>query len=501
MSNIRISQLNELINPIESTDFIALVESSSLTTYRTNIQSIGTWMAASGSSSSSLVSISSSWAPMPVLNNSSSWASSSLISISSSWASSSISSSYSLSSSWARHTPSASIATSASNALRSITSSFVDLDPTVYLENSGSGYLSLWKSSGPYSRSINSYLTNNRNLFISNNQLWCGWFGGPANPNWSASIYDGTQWAGFLTNGSVISDLFMGHDHKEWAIYTGSLCPSGSYSSNNTITIPLTSTGLSESLEGKWLRIAAADSCSNAEGFSGIGIRGLNGRISMRFVTSTEGSNVDETIDLEIHGSRAVSYYNVFVSNGQRYNGGIIETIRIGHGWDSGSVARVDPFYYIDVKIKGLIENDTQLVFKGFSHAGSGIAFMARPTIDVPDPHPPIEAIPPVTWIPWIHVNPKATGFYSNIGTSSIDYENRHFFAFQGRRVGIGPLDYWKSSFDRIPKYELDVSGSINSLDYYASGSKGVTQNNILVSIAGVPKTLSFKNGLLVSVT
>jgi hypothetical protein len=444
---------------------------------------------------------------MPEISDLSSWASSSL---SSSWASHSFSST---TASWASHSFSATSASwasksiSASHAQTALTSSIVILDSTVYDENTGSGYLVMWNPSGPYSRSINSTLTNTRQVFVSNRQLWCGWPDGPTSPNYSASIYDGVQWAGFLTNGSIIGDIFVGQDHKEWDIVTGSTYPSGSYtlSSNpaNWMTIPNTTSGLSESVDGKWIRIAASDSCSYSQPMGGYGIKGLNGRVSFRFTTDTLGSNVDETIDLEIHGNIAQpQFMNVFVSNGQRYNGGLVETIRIGHGWSSGSILRVDPGYYIDVKIRGLVDNDTYIYFKGFSHAGSAIRILPTPTIDVPDPMPSVG----VSWIPWINVNPKVVGFYSNQVTSSLDSENRYFYAFQGKRVGIGPPDYWKSSYDRVPQYDLDVSGSINASSYCVSTSSvgpaliGKSANDVRVTIGGVTKYLTFTNGILTNI-
>lgn len=74
MSSIRISQLNGFTG-VKAEDFIPLVDSSSLTTYRVTVTSFGGWLADSGS----------------VL--SASWASASNVSVSSSWASSSISAS------------------------------------------------------------------------------------------------------------------------------------------------------------------------------------------------------------------------------------------------------------------------------------------------------------------------------------------------------------------------------------------------------------------------
>lgn len=77
-TSIKISDLVEMPNTIVSNDFFPLVDSSSLTTYRSNVVQLGTWLSTSGSALSS------------------SYASASSISVSSSWASSSFTSSTSV---------------------------------------------------------------------------------------------------------------------------------------------------------------------------------------------------------------------------------------------------------------------------------------------------------------------------------------------------------------------------------------------------------------------
>ena len=157
-SSIPISSLN-LYDSIQPNDFVALVDSASLTTYRTEVRAFldivnasgsvisSSWSSASLNSifsisasfaSSSLVSISASWASSSVSAISSSWASSSVNAISASWTSVSISASYAKSSSvansasfatsasWANRAGSASFANSSSNSLRAISSSFSD---------------------------------------------------------------------------------------------------------------------------------------------------------------------------------------------------------------------------------------------------------------------------------------------------------------------------------------------------------------------------------------
>lgn len=76
MSSIRISQLNNF-SDVKSDDFVPLVDSSSLTTYRATVTSFGGWFADSGSvlsasyASASKVSISSSWATSSISSSTS----------------------------------------------------------------------------------------------------------------------------------------------------------------------------------------------------------------------------------------------------------------------------------------------------------------------------------------------------------------------------------------------------------------------------------------------
>jgi len=112
MASIPISQLDNFTT-IRDEDFIALVDSSSKTTYRVPVTSVGAWMAVSGSSLSS------------------SWASASAHSISSSWASSSISSSVSGHLTWPN-------TSTASFAQRALSSSWSDRSGYAFLANTAS---------------------------------------------------------------------------------------------------------------------------------------------------------------------------------------------------------------------------------------------------------------------------------------------------------------------------------------------------------------------------
>jgi hypothetical protein len=106
MSNIRISQLNSF-TAIQGEDYLALVESSSMTTFKVTVTSLSDWFAVSGSA------LSSSFASRSLTATSASWASASTQAISASFL---ISSSINGTASYAVNGLSASYALSASNA-------------------------------------------------------------------------------------------------------------------------------------------------------------------------------------------------------------------------------------------------------------------------------------------------------------------------------------------------------------------------------------------------
>lgn len=127
MSNVRISQLSPTTE-VQSEDFVPVVDSASLTTYRASVQTFGNWLAGSGSS------LSSSWASSSVSSDSASWASSS---VSSSFSDKSFTSDTSSfvtgipdfssaagSASWASHSVSSDSASWASHSLTSVSSSW-----------------------------------------------------------------------------------------------------------------------------------------------------------------------------------------------------------------------------------------------------------------------------------------------------------------------------------------------------------------------------------------
>lgn len=113
-TSIPISALN-VEQIVSSQDFIPIVNSASLTTYKTSIQSFGTWIQQSGSASSSFSSISSSFSGKAMATVSASWASQSFNSVSASYAPATISAS------WANNALSASYAITASSAINLVT--------------------------------------------------------------------------------------------------------------------------------------------------------------------------------------------------------------------------------------------------------------------------------------------------------------------------------------------------------------------------------------------
>lgn len=122
-ASIKISELDPITSSVD-TDFIPIVISASMTTYRINkgyfipppLQYVSgsNYSSWSYCSTQSLNASQSSWATQSLFAISASWASRSLVAISASWASASISSQYTISASWASASISSSYALSAS---------------------------------------------------------------------------------------------------------------------------------------------------------------------------------------------------------------------------------------------------------------------------------------------------------------------------------------------------------------------------------------------------
>lgn len=141
-TSIPISGLNTL-NVVSSSDFIPLVQSSSLTTFKTTLSSLSNWISSSVAASSSISSISASYAKSASISISGSFAQTSnnliypntstasyalkaQISVSASFASQSISSSNAVSASWAPFTAVTAVASSSwsSQSFQSVSASW-----------------------------------------------------------------------------------------------------------------------------------------------------------------------------------------------------------------------------------------------------------------------------------------------------------------------------------------------------------------------------------------
>jgi hypothetical protein len=175
--SIPISQLNSL-NVVSSSDYIATVQSSSLTTFKTQLSSVANWISSSVDASSSFSSISSSFALSSSWANSSSAASSShnliypnastasyaisssqaissMIAITASFALNTITGSTSISSSWASQSIWATTASFASQSIWATTASFASRSLTATSASWASQ--SIWATSASFaSKSISS---------------------------------------------------------------------------------------------------------------------------------------------------------------------------------------------------------------------------------------------------------------------------------------------------------------------------------------------------------
>ena len=197
-TSIPISGLNTL-SVVTSSDFIPIVQSSSMTTYRVPIEVFGDWISSDVVITSSLTSISSSYADSSSVSVSSSY---SLVTDNLNYPNTSTAS-YAISSSYSHITTSASyslFATSASYSLKSTSSSFATSASWSSVQISGS-----WAS-----RSFNSTSSSFADRSISASYaLSASYSFTSSNANTASYISVGSTGPKFFDNGIPVDDAFV----------------------------------------------------------------------------------------------------------------------------------------------------------------------------------------------------------------------------------------------------------------------------------------------------
>ena len=539
INDIKISELDPFPTTIVTEDFFPLVDSSSMSTYRTDISFL------SG---------------LPV--------SRSLFANSASFASRSIS---------ASHADRADLADRATLASNVLLSGYTGYFPTwtgaipgVLATNGPNGnlaqYSRLYNSESVgfpngtgiighgYPGSTGQAFDAREYVFDPNKYLYytqSGWWNYKAHtPNGAG----GYGVSGISVPGAIISNTFIGTDQMAYAICDQSITPfspytfttqiwSGSAATGKYVTIPSGDGQLSQSLNKKWLRFASisgfgfdtsppahwlnntSHSLIFTNGKSVIspsasyGERpqaassgnGMFGRIKILVSTSGSGTNVQQMIDLNIHdeyfsgqGCTANVDYASF------YSVDIIKKLRLSIWTPNSSSAdylpsgakSADPMMTFDVYVDDISEKDKYIIFTLWSWGN--VKFLKEMNVD-----------PPLL----INTGSKDSSFHPGTSPQTSTYlvfpPEPGFYTATNRllrnyNIQGSPVTIWPTKNERTGSaaynvqlqnpYSLNVSGTVNATDkYYTNDRPG--QSGKFVTYAANDstwRTVEYAGGILV---
>ena len=557
MSVIKISELDALNEAVAASDFFPLVNSSSMTTYRVDMTAINVWMAASGSCLSASNALTAS-------NGSASYAQSASVAVSASYA---LSASNAVSASWAPQPTiptTVSSATSASYASRSFNSISASFANNVMLQGTR-GYVPYFSGSADWiyggqnsGLSYSSPIEITRSNFGLSGLVWYGGEGGgivgvsqyalnnatysmtqlgtTLRPDVTQSYWfnpqahtpDGNGIFGLygLSSFGPIIAPFIGTDQIQYKIATASaavpftnLVWSGSSASGSYKTIGSGNGEISQSFNGKWIRIAAQSlwgggiiapnsaRYESSQGNNGGGV-GFFGRIRIVCQTDIEpASNVNQQIDMHINDQLYNGNVSARVDYAGVYSADIIKKIRItshqayssSADYYPGTVYSKDPIMAIDLFIDDLNMYDNRLIIGCYSWGG--VKFLRELNLEPPElintgskgTYTPSEA----SYL----IFPPEPGYYSTQDRLDRNY-NLH-----GLPVSICPTRNVRTGSAannlqfRNP-YSLDVSGSIHADSYYVTSASvqvvGFSGKiRAYITSSSTLKTMTFVNGIL----
>ena len=529
--NIKISELDafpSVSDTPHTEDFFPMVNSSSMTTYRTTIQDIGMLITRSIYADTS--SYLTNYAPT----------------ISASYASASMSASYAVSSSYAISASHANLADSASYyppqnqtisaswASRSLQSWYathsMDVDthgvpynfpywtsntpgtgngnlqmdsPLVYYPVSGDAGLLAVDSASTMLTSYRPYPLHRPDF-----QVWQYRDGA------NVAYVNDTNNIGIQSFWPITSQTFVGTDQRQWSFssasnftpytnsyYSGS---AGDASSGSFYTIPLAVGALASVFNGKWVRFVSLGDNQNNGGDSDPGTV-IADHASMGEATFIPGEIMKGLISLQAYTwdtseseRGAWSQIDLWVHCGAQGNGNPSATVL--HVHNQGQIIRAfritgvygggpDPTFAIDMLIDGLHQHERQLTV--FAQSWQGIRFLKWLNVD-----------------PWPVVNtgsndirqdstqlifPAAPGYYSN-APKALNYY------IQGKSVVIwpNPNEITQSGL-AVPAlaitHSLFVSGGINTnTAYYCNNSQGLSTR-----VTYGTTNLYFSGGILIN--
>lgn len=537
MASIKISELNQFPGSPVSEDFLPLVDSSSLTTYRANIATLGEWLEIYGNvsvASSSLwasSSFSSLYSTMSTYAISASWASMSLVSYSASWASASVSASYSETASYAWTASHAFMAKSASYSLLAKTASFATIADNVALL--GDAYtIPFWdpiytstngdlKPSGSMrvtaswaSRSYDDLLDvqSYRDFYGQRNILHLNapdevnredyWF--EDRTHHPSGLIPTGNYGGLYSTYPIASSTFNGIEQKYWVYETGStfLPEVISYdsgfravkthylsSSGDWYPFSATSDGLYNVFNDRWIRLIAVDkyvdipASRRSWGTSSMAELGIFGDIMISVTTDINGTNAFHYIHLQVHAGGFSGGITANVLHNNVYNKQVIKQIRIGQSRvPANPIAAdcVDPHVYLDILVGNLSTYEPKITVQARSFGpGGSVRFLKHPNFGPPDPVQLTSSLGFTHFYDTLLQFAPSPGVYGKkfitepITTYPDNQLTGQEYVISGKKVEISPNHSHFTS--STPHCDLTVSGSIGGNAFYVMTGNSVT--------------------------
>ena len=320
---------------------------------------------------------------------------------------------------------------------------------------------------------------------------WGGW------GNWAAG--------GVYSPWPIVSSLFNGTDQVGWSFSTGSISTrdlnvtnqfwSGSGMNGSWKTIPVGDGGISSSFNKKWIRLAsvsliygadpshgilpwisqnsAKGEFSNTRGGTG---GGLFGRVRLQISTNNTkpgSTNTQQVVDMHIHNQSWGGGISAHVFMGNNYMTDLIKKIRLSV-WNPEypevrQYSSLDPMIAFDIYIDDLSNQDDN--FNINCQSWGGVKFLETPNVDPPPLYNTgSHGITDPSLTTYL-IFPPAAGYYTTLSTA---YAPRDYY-IQGANVVINPNrnQITESKLANRSLYSLSVSGSINADKYYSGGQTG----------------------------
>ena len=308
---------------------------------------------------------------------------------------------------------------------------------------------------------------------------------------------------GFQSSYPILGQTFVGTDRASYYFQTGSTYWSGSYTYG---TIGMSDGSISQNFNGKWIRIAAINNTTenpnpiNTASFSKPIIdqtNSLYGKIRLyvfgdNSTLNPPSSNARPEMELDIY--EGVNVRNIYarVNFASPYQINLIKAIRIGNGnFVTGSQQYYDPHEYLDILIDELNSFDRSFTIRADSSNGS-IRFLSTPTIDPPTLQNTGSLANPTLQYGVLYI-PFAKGEYTNVTTAQPSY------LIEGYNVGIFPYQY-TASVNETPSHLLEVSGSLSALSYSVGIKEGIDSPNLIVYDANLAayRQITASRGIIV---